>query len=261
MQVTSASSIDDLAGAGKSPAAQAEAASRDEHDIEQEDKPRSRIVAEYLAHGYVIGDQALQRAIELDNKHGISNKFTSALTNFDSKVKATDKARSVDQSIGVTSKANAGWRGLSSYFEKALGTPTGQKVVGFYSTSEKQVLDIHNEARRLAELKKQEQGIPPTGPLGMHQVPGTNKTVCNCAGKDGICPCEPGQCACTGCGKAGAASEKGDHSATGPGPDVAAQTHVAPLGSNVPGEAVGKGAEIAGSSGLAPGGGKVNEKV
>lgn len=44
----------------------------DSEDIAQEDKPRSRIVAEYLAHGYVIGDTAIQRAINLDEKHGVS---------------------------------------------------------------------------------------------------------------------------------------------------------------------------------------------
>ncbi len=114
VQVTGAQGLDDLAGgANKSASAGGAAddtAHRDAHDLDQEDKPRSRIVAEYLAHGYVIGDSAIQRAIELDGKHGISSRFTSALTNFDGKYKATDKARGLDQSHGVTTKANAGWR-------------------------------------------------------------------------------------------------------------------------------------------------------
>jgi hypothetical protein len=48
--------------------------------------------------------------------------------------------------------------GLSSYFEKASHTPTGKRIVDFYTTSQRQVQDVHNEARRLAELKKEEAG-------------------------------------------------------------------------------------------------------
>ena len=147
VQVSSAAGISDLAGSNT------DDASRDPHDISQEDKPRSRIVAEYLAHGYVISDNAIQRAIALDNKHGVSNRFTNALTSFDAKYKATDKARGLDQSYGVTDKAYAGWRGINSYFEKAMGTPTGQRLVNFYTQGDKQVRDIHAEARRLADIK------------------------------------------------------------------------------------------------------------
>ena|ERR1700759_199013 len=44
--VKSAASLDDLAGPQKGE-------DREEHEVAQEDKPRSRIVAEYLAHGSV----------------------------------------------------------------------------------------------------------------------------------------------------------------------------------------------------------------
>ncbi|KAI9663581.1 MAG: hypothetical protein M1829_006040 [Trizodia sp. TS-e1964] len=155
--VTAAHSLDELAaGHTNTPGSDAQK----EEEISQEDLPRSRIVAEYLAHGYVLGDQAIQRAIDLDNKHGISTKFTSALQNFDNKYKATDKARSVDASMGVSNTAGAGWRGLHSYFEKALGTPTGQRVRTFYTQGQRQVVDIHTEARRLADLKKADGTAP-----------------------------------------------------------------------------------------------------
>jgi RNA recognition motif-containing protein len=143
-------------------------AERDTDEITQEEKPRSRIVAEYLAHGYVLGDQAIQRAIDLDQKHGVSNRFVSTITNLNSKYHATDKAKSVDQSYGVTPRVNSLLSGLTSYYEKASGTPTGQKLVNFYTQTSKQVQDIHTEARRLADIKKQEAG--PT------KVPGTEKT-------------------------------------------------------------------------------------
>ena len=250
MQVSSAATIDEIAASSRSipsDPTQSTTGGPTHDDIEQEDKPRSRIVAEYLAHGYVIGDQALQRAIELDNKHGISNKFTNALMNFDAKYRPIDKARSVDASYGVTDKAAQGWRGLNSYFEKAMETPTGQKMVGFYSTGQKQVQDIHAEASRLAALKKQEQGLPTTGKMGMHTLPGTNKTVCACGGKTGVCPCEAGKCGCTGCTKAGHGSDEkvqptvAGYTATGAAPEIAGQTNIVPLGSVNPEKAVGLG--------------------
>lgn len=129
---------------------------RDSDEITQEEKPRTRIVAEYLAHGYVLGDTTLQRAIDLDNKHGVTNRFLSTLQKLDSKYSAIEKAKSVDQSYGVTPKVNNLLTGLSSYFEKAAGTPSGRKLVQFYSQTSRQVLDIHKEARRLADLKKSE---------------------------------------------------------------------------------------------------------
>merc|ERR1712225_143532 len=133
---------------------------RDSDEITQEEKPRARIAAEYIAHGYVLGDQAIQKAIDLDTKHGVSNRFLSTLTNLDQKYHATDKANNL-------------LTGLTSYFEKAAGTPTGQKLVNFYTQSSKQVQDIHAEARRLADLKKQDSGVT--------KVPGTEKTTCKCA--------------------------------------------------------------------------------
>lgn len=37
-----------------------------EGDLAQEDKPKAAIVAEYLAHGYALGDHIVQKAIDLD---------------------------------------------------------------------------------------------------------------------------------------------------------------------------------------------------
>ncbi|KAI9754549.1 MAG: Ubiquitin-conjugating enzyme E2 6 [Chaenotheca gracillima] len=195
VKVTSAGNLQDIVPSQTSAAG--DAAPKDVDDIAQEDKPRSRIIAEYLAHGYVLSDGAIQRAIELDSKHGLSTRFTSALSNFDNRVKASERARSVDTSYGVTDKANASWRGLNSYFEKALGTPTGQRVVGFYTQGEKQVRDIHQEARRLADLRKSEQSEG-----DVQREPGTGAiTHCNCGADLGKCPCEPGKCTCSSCPK------------------------------------------------------------
>ena len=45
--------------------------------------PPAVVAAEYLARGYTLSDQILQRAIELDQQHGISNRFLSYIQNLD----------------------------------------------------------------------------------------------------------------------------------------------------------------------------------
>ncbi|OAP59969.1 hypothetical protein AYL99_04971 [Fonsecaea erecta] len=190
VHVSAASTIDDVASKA---GAAVSSAPGDDH-ISQEDKPRSRIVAEYLAHGYHLSDQVISKAIALDQKHGFSNRFTSALTNFDQKYKATDTAKSVDTKYGVSDKAMSAWGGFHTYFEKALGTPTGQKIREFYVQGDKQVRDVHNEARRLADLKAGKQYEP-------EPLPGTDKTVCKCGGEEGTCGCAPGHCNCARCAK------------------------------------------------------------
>ncbi|KAG8529907.1 uncharacterized protein KY384_005388 [Bacidia gigantensis] len=232
VQVSSAAGLSDLASSAGA-TSKGDEASDDEHDLAQEDKPRSRIVAEYLAHGYVLTDTALQRAIALDNKHGVSAKFTSALTDFDGKYKATDRAKGIDTSYGITEKAGRGWAGLNSYFEKAINTPTGQRVAAFYTSTNRQVLDIHQEAKRLADLKGGKTASGPSSEGGTlegnektkEKVEGTEKTVCKCGGDTGVCPCQ--DCACSGCAKAGT---QGDTTATGPADKVAETANVQPLG-------------------------------
>ncbi|KAI5918203.1 hypothetical protein F4810DRAFT_693417 [Camillea tinctor] len=160
-------------------------ADRDTEDIPQEEKPRSRILAEYLAHGYVVGDVALQRAIELDHKHGVTTRFMNTLTNLDQKYHARDRAKATDQSYGISTRATNIFSGLSSYFEKATSSPTGQKLVKFYTDGQRQVQDIHAEARRLAELKKQEHGGSAYKASGLERVFGKEAPAAPAAGASG----------------------------------------------------------------------------
>jgi len=200
LSVSATHSLDDIAGSHATSDPSAD-------EPRQEDKPRSAIFAEYLAHGYVIGDSALNKGLELDSKHGISQKFSSylnsALQKVESTTHATDRARAVDTQYGVTQRAGTGLSSLQRYFEQALGTPTGQKIRKFYDIGEKQVLDIHAEAKRLAELKKGGAiGLGPTAD-GKPFVGEGDVTKCGCAGNEGVCKCAPGACACSGCQKTG----------------------------------------------------------
>jgi hypothetical protein len=148
VHVKSAASLAELADTHK----ESEAAA--EHDgISQDDKPRSRIIAEYLAHGYVLSDKIIEQALALDKQHGVSSRFTKALTDFDTKYNATDKAKAADDKFGVSRSATQAWNSFNSYFDSAINTPSGQKLRQFYDVGNKQVLDVHNEARHLANLK------------------------------------------------------------------------------------------------------------
>ncbi|KAJ4327547.1 Protein vip1 [Fusarium piperis] len=160
-------------------------ADRDSDEITQEEKPRARILAEYLAHGYVIGDVAIQRGIELDTKHNVSNRFLNTLQNLDTKYHATDRAKATDQSYGITQRANSLWLGLSSYFEKASHTPTGKKIAQFYTDSSRQVQEVHAEARRLADLKTEEAGGSAYKAAGLEKVFGKEKTSGTAAPESG----------------------------------------------------------------------------
>ncbi|KAJ3002293.1 hypothetical protein NUW54_g5926 [Trametes sanguinea] len=97
-----------------------------EGHIDQADKPRAGIAAEYLAKGYQLSDQILQRAIELDQQRGISNRFLSYIQSLDAKLgektlgpektisgkvqetlaTATQQAKAVDEQKGITKTAS-----------------------------------------------------------------------------------------------------------------------------------------------------------
>jgi len=133
----------------------------------QEDKPRAGIAAEYLARGYVLSDQILQRAIDIDAKQGISSRFLSYISSLDHGLgerlvgpdhtisghvqtyvdAGTAKAREVDEKHALSKQA-------TDYYSKAISSPFGQRVQAFYTTTTKQVLDIHEEARRIADQHK-----------------------------------------------------------------------------------------------------------
>ncbi|KAF1947971.1 hypothetical protein EJ02DRAFT_449436 [Clathrospora elynae] len=202
VQVSSSKSIDEIAG---DKSASADEAKDGDNHIEQENKPRARVLAEYLAHGYAISDKAIESALAADKQNGYSTKFMNMLTNFDQKTQATQKAQAVDQKLGVTNKGYAAFNMMTSYFDKAASTPTGQKLRAFYEQGNKTVMDVHNEARHLADLKKQK---PSAEEMNVHTLPGSDKTQCDCAAESGKCPCPEGKCACSGCAKAKEAGNK-----------------------------------------------------
>jgi len=139
-----------------------------EHHIEQSDKPRAGIAAEYLSRGYSLSDHILTRAIEIDNTQGISKRFLNYFQHLDKTVghHAIGPGRTVSGqfqvSLGAATQhakgldAQGGYsKGVHEYYSKAIASPLGQQVRDFYTTTSKQILDIHDEARRISSQQKE----------------------------------------------------------------------------------------------------------
>ncbi|KAF7778657.1 hypothetical protein Agabi119p4_3002 [Agaricus bisporus var. burnettii] len=135
--------------------------------IDQADKPRAAIAAEYLAKGYSLSDRILQRAIDIDQKQGISKSCLTYFNGLNSRL--GERAFGAEQTVTGTvqakveeqikqAKAIDEQKGISKtahdYYEKAIASPLGQRVMAFYTESTKQVHDIHEEARRMAQEEK-----------------------------------------------------------------------------------------------------------
>ncbi|KAJ9097561.1 hypothetical protein QFC19_006735 [Naganishia cerealis] len=140
--------------------------------LEQEDKPKAGIMAEYLAAGYHMSDLLIERAIEMDRKQGISSRFMAYINQLDNKVgetvvghpdqkassilaghlgTAVHKAKEVDEQRGITAR-------IMDVYSKALNSNTGQKVLQFYTSTTKGVMDVHEEAKRIASEKRATHG-------------------------------------------------------------------------------------------------------
>ncbi|ORY73878.1 hypothetical protein BCR35DRAFT_281487 [Leucosporidium creatinivorum] len=133
------------------------------HDVEQEDKPRSAVLAEYLAHGYTFSDDIIEKSIAADKQYGISSRFLSFFNPLATKVstaaqphveRASEKLAQVDEKQGLSLKANAAAIIGAKYYQAALSSTVGSKVHAFYTNTSKQVLDVHEEALRIKESKK-----------------------------------------------------------------------------------------------------------
>lgn len=136
----------------------------DGRPFSQSEKPRTRILAEYLAYGYHISDQIIEKGIEFDKTNGISAAFQRVLKNFDdnfaswdNKHHVSERAVRTDEKHHFLDQAKHALNSLESYFEKALGTKRGLKLRQFYEEGNKSVHDVHNEAKHLASLMGERQ--------------------------------------------------------------------------------------------------------
>lgn len=149
-----------------------------------------------VSHDYLLSRQAWSNAV-LTDKQGISKRFLSYFTTLDKtagsravgpdqtlsgKVQSTlsnaaAQARSMDEQkgyskvahdVGITLRLPSRYLAAAhklrtkQYYSKAVASPFGQQVFSFYTTTSKQILDIHAEARRIADQHKAPGTAPAT---------------------------------------------------------------------------------------------------
>lgn len=98
----------------------------------------------------------------------ISGKVQSSVSGGISQARALDEQKGVTKKVGDVrtflplSVPIVALTVLTQYYTRALGTPFGQKVQTFYTHTTKHVLDIHEEAKRLAGWHEKEVVELPT---------------------------------------------------------------------------------------------------
>lgn len=128
-------------------------------EVEQEEKPKYAIMAQMLAQGYGISDEVIEKSIKFDQEHGYSAKFKSFLTKLDDKFIHLNDPESKSNKVLTDLKSgnNKYYNKFSKYLEKASNHPYGMKVHDFYKTLANDVKEVHKEAKRLNELKSQQE--------------------------------------------------------------------------------------------------------
>ncbi|KAI5956272.1 hypothetical protein KGF54_000747 [Candida jiufengensis] len=125
-------------------------------DVDQEEKPKYAILAQLLAEGYVVSDQIIDKGIEFDKKNGYSQKFQNFLENLDKKyIHSKDPNSTVNQHL-TNAQDTFEKSGLYKYFEDAANSSLGLKIHQYYKSFAKDAKDVHEEAVRLAKIKKAE---------------------------------------------------------------------------------------------------------
>jgi len=123
-------------------------------DGSQEGKPKTRIIAEYLAAGYQLQDQVIAKSLEYDQKYNLSDKVKTYLAQLQETVKQLDEKYKVTET--VTAKAgeiDAKYQ-VQDKVKQVQQHPVAQKVQGLATQTVTQILAVHEEAKRIAAEKK-----------------------------------------------------------------------------------------------------------
>lgn len=161
-----------------------QADAEDNGDISQEEKPKLAVLAQLLASGYTVSDKLIAKAIEIDQKQGISASFMSFINDLDSRFihskdpesaasKNLEKANFVlgDLTNKLTTFANL--RDVQNYLDKAAASRSGLKIHRFYKDVTKEIQEVHAEANRLYNLQKQQEQQKQQEPQQLQQFSGT----------------------------------------------------------------------------------------
>ncbi|KAI8967684.1 hypothetical protein BDF20DRAFT_898705 [Mycotypha africana] len=153
----------DVPGSSEKEASSAAAAAgtngTEEHE-NQESKPKTKILAEILANGYLLQDQVVAKGVEYDNKYHVSSRWNKLLNavqtnvkHFDEKYRIWDKAVNLDQKYKITENVNKVTQTAQEKATQALQTglqsTPGQKAKDLADKTLHQIAAVHYEAKRI----------------------------------------------------------------------------------------------------------------
>ncbi|RCI06423.1 hypothetical protein CU098_012417 [Rhizopus stolonifer] len=119
----------------------------------QDTKPKTHIIAEILANGYILQDQVVAKGLEYDHKYNLSSRFTSYLNTLTSNMKHIDaKYRIWNKACDIEHKYKI-HETVQSTAQLALQSSTGQKVEKMATQTLAQIAAVHYEAKKIQHEK------------------------------------------------------------------------------------------------------------
>ncbi|KAJ1654913.1 Protein vip1 [Dispira simplex] len=134
-------------------------------DIPQEDKPKSSIIHEILAKGYLLSERIVGKAYEYDSKYGLTEKAQAMVNQakqgalaLDQRLKVSENIKQIDEKYKLHDKVTNLTTQASNLGNQALGTSAGQTIVNALQQAKEQGSQTYQESVKLAEeMKRHEQ--------------------------------------------------------------------------------------------------------
>ncbi|KAI9168540.1 Protein vip1 [Blastocladiella emersonii ATCC 22665] len=128
---------------------------------DDEHKPYTRVIAELLAEGYTLSETIVKRGVEIDDKYSVTKTLAAYMFSarakaeaLDEQYKVTNLLKEMDAKFHISENATQILAKTKELGEKALATPTGQKVFQTVDAAKDRALEVAAETRQIVEEKK-----------------------------------------------------------------------------------------------------------
>ncbi|KAJ1983090.1 Protein vip1 [Dimargaris verticillata] len=126
-------------------------------DLSQEEKPKTSIVQEIVASGYLLSEKIMAKAHEYDTRYGLSTKALSLLgqakqgaSTLDQKLKVSENIKQIDEKYKIQDT-------VTNLTNQALSSTAGQRVSSALQQAKEQGTRAYQDGVKLAEERKQQQ--------------------------------------------------------------------------------------------------------
>ncbi|KAJ2309796.1 Protein vip1 [Coemansia sp. RSA 2702] len=112
-----------------------------------EGKPALYVAHELLAAGYMMGERVLSRASQFDAQYRVSDRTQTQARSLDTQYKFSDYLQKWDDKFKISNRAKAA-------YDKLQSNSLGQKAIFTVNDAYQSALQLHNDARQIAERKR-----------------------------------------------------------------------------------------------------------